>query len=58
MFELYGGVIIADVVGIGNTYVGTALLKYLQRDYRPLIISPPHLLELWERFCAKFEIDA
>ena len=58
MFELYGGVIIADVVGIGKTYVGTALLKYLQRDYRPLIISPPHLLEMWERFCAKYEIDA
>jgi superfamily II DNA or RNA helicase len=50
--------LIADVVGIGKTYVGTALLKYLQRDHRPLIISPPHLREMWERFCAKYEIDA
>ena len=58
MFELRGGVIIADVVGIGKTYVGTALLKYLQREYRPLIICPPHLQDMWERFCTKYEIDA
>ena len=58
MFNLYGGVIIADVVGIGKTYVGTALLKYLQQEYRPLIICPPHLQDMWEVFCAEYEIDA
>ena len=59
MFELYGGVIIGDVVGLGKTYVGTALLKYLQlQEYRPLIICPPPLMEMWQRFCADYEVDA
>lgn len=59
MFELYGGVIIGDVVGLGKTYVGTALLKYLQlQEYRPLIICPPTLEPMWETFCADYEVDA
>jgi superfamily II DNA or RNA helicase len=59
MFELYGGVIIGDVVGLGKTYVGTALLKYLQlQDYRPLIICPPPLIPMWEKFCTDYEVDA
>ena len=59
LFELYGGVIIGDVVGLGKTYVGTALLKYLQlQKYRPLIICPPPLIPMWERFCEDYEVDA
>lgn len=59
MFELYGGVIIGDVVGLGKTYVGTALLKYLQlQEYRPLIICPPPLESMWEKFCTDYEVDA
>jgi len=59
MIEQYGGVIIGDVVGLGKTYVGTALLKYLQhRDYRPLIVCPPALQNMWEEFCAEFEVNA
>lgn len=59
MFESYGGVIIGDVVGLGKTYIGTALLKYLQlQDYRPLIICPPHLKHMWEKFCEDYEVDA
>ena len=59
MFELYGGVIIGDVVGLGKTYVGTALLKYLQmQEYRPLIICPPTLEPMWEKFCVDYEVDA
>lgn len=59
MFELYGGMIIGDVVGLGKTYVGTALLKYLQlQDYRPLIICPPQLIPMWQKFCTDYEVDA
>lgn len=59
LFELYGGVIIGDVVGLGKTYVGTALLKYLQlQEYRPLIICPPSLIPMWEKFCEDYEVDA
>ena len=59
MFEMYGGVIIGDVVGLGKTYVGTALLKYLQlQEYRPLIICPPQLMPMWQSFCDEYEVDA
>jgi len=59
MIELYGGAIIGDVVGLGKTYVGTAVLKYLQlQDYRPLIVCPPALVGMWEKFCAEYEVDA
>ncbi len=59
MFDLYGGVIIGDVVGLGKTYVGTALLKYFQLErMRPLIICPPPLEAMWEKFCEDYEVDA
>jgi len=59
MFEQYGGVIIGDVVGLGKTYVGTAILKYLQlQEYRPLIVCPPQLEAMWEKFCSDYEVDA
>ena len=59
LFELYGGVIIGDVVGLGKTYVGTTLLKYLQlQKYRPLIICPPQLVPMWEKFSEEYEVDA
>ncbi|MDI1495781.1 MAG: DEAD-like helicase domain-containing protein [Cenarchaeum symbiont of Oopsacas minuta] len=58
MFESYGGVIIGDVVGLGKTYVGTTLLKYLQlHGYRPLIICPPLLIPMWEEICEEYEVD-
>ena len=59
MFEMFGGVIIGDVVGLGKTYVGTALLKYLQlEEWRPLIICPPTLIPMWQKFCTEYEVDA
>ena len=59
MIELYNGVIIGDVVGLGKTYVGIAILKYLQlHDHRPLIICSPQLTPMWERFCVEYEVDA
>ena len=59
IFERYGGVIISDVVGLGKTYVGTAMLKYLESEkYRPLIICPPSLVEMWEMFTEEYEINA
>ena len=59
LFEQYGGVIIGDVVGLGKTYVGTALMKYLQlQEYRPLVVCPPQLIPMWEKFCTDYEVDA
>ena len=56
----YGGVIIADVVGTGKSYIGGMLLKYLKEKNRskPLIICPPHLIEMWEEYMDKFDVHA
>jgi superfamily II DNA or RNA helicase len=43
MLKTYGGVFIADVVGLGKTYI--AALLALQLDGRCLIIAPPSLLD-------------
>ena len=59
LFEEYGGIIIGDVVGLGKTYIGIALLKYLQlQGYRPLIVCPPPLIPMWEKICEDYEVDA
>ena len=59
LFNEHGGIIIGDVVGLGKTYVGISLLKYLQLEgYRPLIICPPPLIPMWEKVCEDYEVDA
>ena len=54
----YGGVIIADVVGTGKSFIGSALLKHLREAKRSklLIICPPHLEGMWKDYLDEFEI--
>lgn len=54
----YGGVIIADVVGTGKTFIGSAILKHLRETKRskPLIICPPHLIDMWKGYLRDFEL--
>ena len=56
--ENYGGVIIADVVGMGKTYMGCAILKHLKEHEhsKPLIICPPHLMDMWKDNLKKFGV--
>ena len=56
--DSYGGVIIADVVGTGKTFIGSAILKHLKETNRskPLIICPPHLKDMWEDYMRDFEV--
>ena len=58
--EKYGGIIVADVVGLGKSYIGSAILKYLQeRDKtNALIICPPHLIPMWEEYSDVNNINA
>jgi len=58
--DTYGGVFIADVVGLGKTYIGTTLLKHysLYRGARPLVVCPASLVEMWEWFVERYQIDA
>ncbi len=57
----YGGVFIADVVGLGKTYVGTMLAGQL--DGRTLVLAPPVLLDKdnpgsWPNAFSDFRIHA
>ena len=53
MIRSYGGCYIADVVGLGKTYIGAELLRQLRQSYPndgpPLIICPAGLIEAWRR---------
>ena len=61
MLEKHGGCYIADVVGMGKTYVGAEILRRLsiaERDAGdPLIICPASLREMWERACVRFGLQ-
>ncbi len=55
-----GGVMIADVVGLGKTIVGTALARVLQDDLflETLIICPKNLVPMWEDYVAEYRLIA
>jgi len=60
VLDTYDGVFVADVVGLGKTYIGTTLLKHyaLYRGARPLVVCPASLVEMWEWFMERYQIDA
>jgi hypothetical protein len=60
ILDTHGGVFIADVVGLGKTYIGTTLLKHyaLYRSARPLVVCPASLVEMWQWFVERYQIDA
>ncbi len=43
VLEEYGGLFLADVVGLGKTYMAALLAQQLEG--RSLVIAPPHLLD-------------
>jgi len=60
MIRDYGGAFVADVVGLGKSYIGSAVVKHFERtDHaRPLIICPAALTEMWERYNEVYELNA
>ncbi len=47
----WGGVMIADVVGLGKTLIGSALIRVLEEDFSSaLIICPKNLVSMWEDY--------
>jgi len=54
--EEYGGVFLADVVGLGKTYISSMLAQQL--DGRNLIICPPILIEYWRDTFSDFRVPA
>ena len=55
----YGGVFLADVVGLGKTYIALALLGWLERtlEQRAVIVAPPALLGEWKRLKHAFDLN-
>lgn len=49
----FGGVIIADVVGLGKSIVASAIAHNL--GVKTIIIAPPHLEDQWKDYMAEFD---
>lgn len=60
MIRDYGGAFVADVVGLGKSYIGAAIIKHFERTEhaRPLILCPAPLTEMWERYNEVYELNA
>jgi len=56
----FGGAFVSDVVGLGKSYIGTAIVKHFERTEhaRPLIICPAPLVEMWERINEIYQLNA
>lgn len=56
----YGGAFVSDVVGLGKSFVGAAIVKHFERSYRTraLIICPAPLVDMWERYNEVYELNA
>ena len=55
--QAYNGVFIADVVGLGKTYICAMLAKSLGKG-RKLVICPPVLVSYWEEVLLEFDVAA
>ncbi len=56
--EQYGGVIIADVVGLGKSIIASAIAHNIAEkdNTNVVIISPPHLIPQWDEYQAYFHL--
>lgn len=55
----YGGVFLADVPGLGKTYMGSALLAHLQEEgERAIVICSPKIREQWEQVLDDYNVNA
>lgn len=56
----FGGAFVSDVVGLGKSYIGAAIVKHFERtDHaRPLIICPAPLVEMWDRYNEVYQLNA
>ena len=56
----YGGAFVSDVVGLGKSYIGSAIVKYFEQveNAHPLIFCPPALIPMWERYNEVHHLNA
>jgi HKD family nuclease len=60
MIEERGGAFVSDVVGLGKSYIGAAIVSHFERTERarPLIVCPKPLVEMWERYNEVYQLNA
>lgn len=60
MIKDYGGAFISDVVGVGKSYIGAAVLKHFERTQsaRGLIVCPKALEKMWEGYNERYQLNA
>jgi superfamily II DNA/RNA helicase/HKD family nuclease len=56
----YGGAFVSDVVGLGKSFIGAAIVKRFEQveRARPLIICPAPLIEMWDRYNEVYHLNA
>lgn len=56
----YNGCFVADVVGLGKSYIGAAIIKHFERveRARALIICPKPLEQMWVRYNEVYQLNA
>lgn len=60
MIRDYGGAFVSDVVGLGKSFIGAAIVKHFERTQhaRPLVLCPAPLVEMWERYNEVYALNA
>ncbi|MDB4985985.1 MAG: hypothetical protein JWN04_1163, partial [Myxococcaceae bacterium] len=55
----YGGVFLADVVGLGKTFIALALLSHYQERYgeHGVVIAPPAVLPAWIALASEYRVE-
>jgi superfamily II DNA/RNA helicase len=56
ILDAYGGVFIADVVGLGKTYICAMLAQKLKKG-KKLVICPPVLKDYWKKVMIEFDVS-
>jgi superfamily II DNA or RNA helicase/HKD family nuclease len=56
----YNGAFVSDVVGLGKSYIGAAIIKHFERyeHTRSLIICPQSLVRMWEHYNEAYKLNA
>ena len=56
----YGGAFVSDVVGLGKSFIGAAIIKRFEQveGARSLIICPAPLIEMWDRYNEVYQLNA
>jgi len=60
LIRRHRGCFVADVVGLGKSFIGAAIVKHFERTerLRALIICPKPLEEMWNRYNERYALNA